>query len=312
MTSARELLEKADALMRRAKGRVEDDIPTLTDVVEAGVPGEPAGAARDEDVPTLTEVVAPSAAGLPEPAPPRVPAPEGGQTASGAGTEEEVSGQPGAAPRSTALDVWQPVPQALEDLIPQLAPAAPGGAPGEDVGCRVDEIVRVGLDEHLRTEPERTEPEIAARLESEIAARLESEIAARLESEIAVRLESEIAARLELEIAARLEAEADARAQAEVGERVRVALAAHADAEARHWTELREQLFASVIQRLDLFTEGALRGRLAEEIRPIVERAGAELVDRIGAELGAKIRSAVADAIDREIGVARASPPVER
>jgi hypothetical protein len=288
MTSARELLEKADALMRRAKGRVEDDIPTLTDVVEAGVPGEPAGAARDEDVPTLTEVVAPSAAGLPEPAPPRVPAPEGGQTASGAGTEEEVSGQPGAAPRSTALDVWQPVPQALEDLIPQLAPAAPGGAPGEDVGCRVDEIVRVGLDEHLRTEPERTEPEIAARLESEIAARLESEIAARLE------------------------AEADARAQAEVGERVRVALAAHADAEARHWTELREQLFASVIQRLDLFTEGALRGRLAEEIRPIVERAGAELVDRIGAELGAKIRSAVADAIDREIGVARASPPVER
>ncbi len=54
MASARELLEQADALMRRNRGRSSPvDIPVLTDVV-AGVP------ANDEpetDVPVLTDVV---------------------------------------------------------------------------------------------------------------------------------------------------------------------------------------------------------------------------------------------------------------
>jgi hypothetical protein len=53
MASARELLEQADALMRRNRGRSSVDIPVLTDVV-AGVP------ANDEpeaDVPVLTDVV---------------------------------------------------------------------------------------------------------------------------------------------------------------------------------------------------------------------------------------------------------------
>src|SRR5436190_7261473 len=54
MASARELLEQADALMRRNRSRVVVDIPVLTDVV-AGIP------ANDEpeaDVPVLTDVVA--------------------------------------------------------------------------------------------------------------------------------------------------------------------------------------------------------------------------------------------------------------
>jgi hypothetical protein len=53
MASARELLEQADALMRRNRGRSGADIPVLTDVV-AGIP------ANDEpetDVPVLTDVV---------------------------------------------------------------------------------------------------------------------------------------------------------------------------------------------------------------------------------------------------------------
>ena len=52
MASARELLEQADALMRRNRGRSSEvDIPVLTDVV-AGVP------ANDEaDIPVLTEVI---------------------------------------------------------------------------------------------------------------------------------------------------------------------------------------------------------------------------------------------------------------
>lgn len=54
MASARELLDQADALMRRNRGRDELDIPVLTDVV-AGVP---ANDEPDTDVPVLTEVVA--------------------------------------------------------------------------------------------------------------------------------------------------------------------------------------------------------------------------------------------------------------
>jgi hypothetical protein len=53
MASARELLEQADALMRRNRSRSGADIPVLTDVV-AGIP------ANDEpetDVPVLTDVV---------------------------------------------------------------------------------------------------------------------------------------------------------------------------------------------------------------------------------------------------------------
>lgn len=60
MASARELLEQADALMRRNRGRSSGvDIPVLTDVV-AGVP---ANDEPDADVPVLTEVVEAGAVG---------------------------------------------------------------------------------------------------------------------------------------------------------------------------------------------------------------------------------------------------------
>jgi hypothetical protein len=53
MASARELLEQADALMRRNRSRSGTDIPVLTDVV-AGIP---ANDEQETDVPVLTEVV---------------------------------------------------------------------------------------------------------------------------------------------------------------------------------------------------------------------------------------------------------------
>jgi hypothetical protein len=53
MASARELLEQADALMRRNRSRSGVDIPVLTDVV-AGVP---ANDEAETDVPVLTDVV---------------------------------------------------------------------------------------------------------------------------------------------------------------------------------------------------------------------------------------------------------------
>ncbi len=72
MPTARELLEQADALMRRNRAAVDDDIPVLTDAVPS-VPGvqsrfapvsrpmpdapRPAVAGNDNDVPVLTDAV---------------------------------------------------------------------------------------------------------------------------------------------------------------------------------------------------------------------------------------------------------------
>jgi hypothetical protein len=74
MASARELLEQADALMRRNRSRSGVGIPVLTDVV-AGVP---ANDEAETDVPVLTDVVEAGAvddAGLPAAAQPSI-APE--------------------------------------------------------------------------------------------------------------------------------------------------------------------------------------------------------------------------------------------
>jgi hypothetical protein len=59
MASARELLEQADALMRRNRSRGDVDIPVLTDVVA----GAPANDEPESDVPVLTDVVEAVAAG---------------------------------------------------------------------------------------------------------------------------------------------------------------------------------------------------------------------------------------------------------
>src|SRR4051812_36375490 len=72
MPTARELLEQADALMRRNRSPIPDDIPVLTDSVGALPPPralrgrgaatqsrEPEAAAQESDtIPTLTETVA--------------------------------------------------------------------------------------------------------------------------------------------------------------------------------------------------------------------------------------------------------------
>jgi hypothetical protein len=67
------------------------------------------------------------------------------------------------------------------------------------------------------------------------------------------------------------------------------------------WDALAEELRMQVLQRLDLFTDTGLREQLGERVKPIVDRAGAELVETINHELGALVRGYVAEAIEREI-----------
>ncbi|MDE2209276.1 MAG: hypothetical protein KGJ99_06090 [Betaproteobacteria bacterium] len=67
------------------------------------------------------------------------------------------------------------------------------------------------------------------------------------------------------------------------------------------WEALADEIRSQVLQRLDLFTDSGLREQLGARLQPIVERASAELVDTINRQVGALIRSYIAEAIEREI-----------
>lgn len=67
------------------------------------------------------------------------------------------------------------------------------------------------------------------------------------------------------------------------------------------WEALAEELRMQVLQRLDLFTDTGLREQLGQRVKPIVDRASAELIETINHELGELVRGYVAEAIEREI-----------
>jgi hypothetical protein len=67
------------------------------------------------------------------------------------------------------------------------------------------------------------------------------------------------------------------------------------------WNAMAEEIRMQVLQRLDLFTDTALREQLGARLRPIVDRASAELVETINHQLGELVRGYVAEAIEREI-----------
>jgi hypothetical protein len=73
-----------------------------------------------------------------------------------------------------------------------------------------------------------------------------------------------------------------------------------ADDEAR-WAALAEEIRMQVLQRIDLFTDAGLREQLGERLKPIVDRASADLVATINQHVGELLRAYVAEAIEREI-----------
>jgi len=67
------------------------------------------------------------------------------------------------------------------------------------------------------------------------------------------------------------------------------------------WRALAEQVSMQVLQRLDLFTDTGLKDQLAQRLKPIVERASAEVVVAITQNVGRLVRTYVSEAIEREI-----------
>lgn len=84
---------------------------------------------------------------------------------------------------------------------------------------------------------------------------------------------------------------------ADIGERSRD----RAAADEERWRALAEQVSMQVLQRLDLFTDTGLKDQLARRLEPIVERASAELVGEITEHVGRLVRTYVSEAIEREI-----------
>ena len=77
----------------------------------------------------------------------------------------------------------------------------------------------------------------------------------------------------------------------------------------REWEALAEEIRMQVLQRLDIFTDTRLREQLGARLSPIVERASAQLVETINRELGELVRGYVAEAIEREIESWRTQHP---
>lgn len=67
------------------------------------------------------------------------------------------------------------------------------------------------------------------------------------------------------------------------------------------YLEIAEQVYAQVLQNLDLYTEKALQQHLAVHLQPIVEKVGKEVLTAVNAQVGQLLREFIAQAIEKEI-----------
>ena len=65
--------------------------------------------------------------------------------------------------------------------------------------------------------------------------------------------------------------------------------------------EIAEEIGMQVLQRIDIFTDTTLRAQLGERLRPVVDRAAADLVAAINEHVGELLRAQISEAIEREI-----------
>jgi len=67
------------------------------------------------------------------------------------------------------------------------------------------------------------------------------------------------------------------------------------------WEALAEEIRIQVLQRIDMFTDTGLHEQLTTRLQPIVARASAELVATINQQVGQLLRTYVAEAVEHEI-----------
>jgi hypothetical protein len=287
MPTARELLEQADALMRRNRASVEDDIPVLTDAVPSALeaksrfaPPPRPGAVQPEvsddagDVPLLTEVVEEIEAEAID------NAVDEGEPSVWLDFEEAEPSVIGDAPDSIAIvppvDVQPaaPVPEAAEfdELDDELA-AAVAAAPPEEEPLLASSALMPAPEIEPTAEPPRPTPQWESQVIAGGAAALLHDVEAVPAPSVA----------------------------ATVAEMLPEQTAPPPVPDAAHWEAMAEEIRMQVLQRIDLFTDTGLRTQLGERLQPIVDRASADLVATINQHVGELLRAYVAEAIEREI-----------
>jgi hypothetical protein len=270
MPSARELLEQADALMRRNRARaVDTEIPELTEVVAEVVPGPGATLIAFEDVPelvdTIEEIEIVSIAELPD-------------------DVDEVSGllphDPGAL-----SDVGRE-----PDSIVAGLPSA--NALGSDAGSErslLSIVGECGVAVDRMPAVEQASPAIEPMPPA-------MEVAPPAAESTPPAAESTPSTAGSVPSAA----ESTPPEPAIVAE-TRPALQAPIADDWARWEALAEEIRMQVLQRIDIFTDTRLRKQLSAQLQPIVDRASVQMVETINEEVGKLLRAYIAEAIEREI-----------
>jgi hypothetical protein len=301
MPTARELLEQADALMRRNR-RTESDIPVLTDAIGA-VPSQheaPPPAA----IPLLTDRVETIDIGDAPPPRPRAVQPLAPMLEGDPSDwlvmdtiDPNMHSVTGKAPDTLAVvppvtlktPEPPPPPRDIEPTTTRVTLKAAGSAPTPPPTStgkwRVELLQGSVIEQDLL--PGAGDGKPASRRPDALApARANDEPGIFDSTAIPVEAVEQVPV--------------DARSVAPVALAVE-APAPSATNDAERWRALAEQVSMQVLQRLDLFIDTGLKDQLADRLRPIVDRAGAELVAEINEQVGKLVRSYVAEAIEREI-----------
>jgi hypothetical protein len=297
MPSARELLEQADALMRKNRTRGDGDIPLLTEAV-ALVPVSIAvpmsappltAAAPSADVPVLTDAV--EEAVIDFELPPEPPA---------APTAALVAIMEGDPSDWLVMDTIDPAshsitgrgPDTLAVVPPMTLKAAGSAATPPPMGSQPrTEAPQLRAEKQAPAEPDWLILPVAADYPPAEAPPAETEVAA-LEHATPPTVHRPSDPELVGAVLEPVDREPVAAAHAPVERAV---------VDEEHWRTLAEQVSMQVLQRLDLFTDSGLKEQLAQRLEPIVERASAELVGELTDHVGRLVRTYVSEAIEREI-----------
>jgi hypothetical protein len=295
MPNARELLEQADALMRRnrrrGKGRL--DASTLTGVLEARTQADEPPTVILPDTPRAGDAVAvePVEATVAEVAPSS--AAEDAANASGDDVSLDTLAD---LPVLTDVVVDWPASegssaQTLDDVVDEASVELAEAFPASADEARAAPAPAIAIIER-QVEP------VEADVDAHTATFSSADDSALDQSPVAVASEPAPSPFLDddfiLEIPPLDSVEAAPPAPPPLAEP-----ASPEDGAA--WAALAEELRMQVLQRLDLFTDTGLREQLGARLSPIVERASTQMIETINRELGELVRAYIAEAIEREI-----------
>ena len=305
MATARELLEQADALMRRNRTRqIDTEIPELTDAIATPViaPESPPTPVALDDIPELTDAV----------------------------EEIEIESIVEIPEVEAESNTWlRADAEALAaELDPSRAAAASQPRVPEPIGGRVLPLFAIAGKSHepaVAAHVAAAEPIVAAMSGGALAKAPVVELPHR-DAAPAHGGDAEHAPKSTAPPNATMTgfAAMDAKAREVEAAARNAESAASGDQPAAHdaparsppdstdwvrWQALAEEIRMQVLQRIDIFTDTGLRDQLAMQMRPIVERASAEMVETINAQVGELLRTYIAEAIEREIDKWREGNP---